>query len=138
MRLRKNAKVELISNVPLFSTCSKKELERIAAVADEIDFQPGKELTRQGAPGREFFILINGSAEVTRGSEPVRTLVGGDFFGELALLSDAPRSATVTTVTPIVALVVTETNFKRVLRESPAISDKVLQAAADRTAADEL
>jgi CRP/FNR family transcriptional regulator, cyclic AMP receptor protein len=130
--LRKNAKVELIKRVPLFEECSRKDLTEIAAIADEIDLREGKELTKEGRPGREFFVLIEGDADVKKGSRRINRLGAGDFFGEIALVSDAPRTATVTTSSPVRALVVTDRSFRTLLRHSPSIQLKVLQALADR------
>ena len=73
----KNRKIELLKSVPLFSGCSKKELERIAMIADEIDFRPGKTLIREGAPGREFFVLAEGTAEITREGKKIDTAGAG-------------------------------------------------------------
>jgi CRP/FNR family transcriptional regulator, cyclic AMP receptor protein len=128
----RDSKVELISKVPLFAGCSKKELRTVAMIADYIDFREGKELIREGAIGREFFVLVEGTAEVRRKGKRIDTLVAGDFFGEMALITRQPRNATVTTSSPVRALVVTETNFRRLLREQPQISLKVLEAVAAR------
>ncbi len=95
--LRKNRKIELIRKVPLFAGCSKKELERISMIADEIDFRSGKTLIKEGAPGREFFVLADGTAEISRKGKRIDTAGPGEFFGEMALLTDQPRNATVTT-----------------------------------------
>src|SRR5919106_5104825 len=101
MPLRKNAKVELIKRAPLFSQCSKRELAEVASVADEIDLRAGKELTRQGRPGREFFVLIEGEADVRKNGRKIATMKGGDFLGEIALVSSKPRTATVVATTPV-------------------------------------
>ena len=134
MPLRKNAKVELLKRVPLFAQCSKADLERIAAVADEIDLAQGRELTREGASGREFFVLLEGEAEVRQNGRYVRPLGEGDFFGEIALIYASPRTATVTATTPVRALVVTDRAFRTVLQESPSTQLKLLQALAERVA----
>jgi CRP/FNR family cyclic AMP-dependent transcriptional regulator len=134
MALRKNAKIELIKRVPLFGNLSKGELAEVAKAADELDFKEGKELTREGRPGREFFILLEGRADVTKGKRRLRTLKNGDFFGEIALVTNAPRTATVTTTSPVRALVISERSFKRLLEESSQIQLKVLQALAERLA----
>jgi CRP/FNR family transcriptional regulator, cyclic AMP receptor protein len=134
VRLRKDAKTELISRVPLFAHCSKRELALVAGIADEIDLPEGKELTREGAPAREFFVLVDGTADVLKGSKRINKLKGGDFFGEIALVHDSPRTATVKASSPVRALVVTERNFKRLLDESPEIQRKVLSALAERLA----
>ena len=126
----------MLAGVPLFAGLSKKELAQIAAIADELDFRAGKELIREGGAGREFFVLLEGSAEVTRGGKKLATRKAGDFFGEIALVADRPRVATVTTLEPTVALVVTERNFKRIVKQSPTIALKVLQAVGERLPAD--
>ena len=137
MFLRKDAKVELIKKVPLFARCSKHDLEEIALIADEIDLPEGRVLTREGDRGREFFVLLEGEVDVTRRGEHVRTMSGGDFFGEIALVSDEPRTATVTATTGIRSLVITDRAFRALIERSPAIDAKVREALAERTAADE-
>jgi CRP/FNR family transcriptional regulator, cyclic AMP receptor protein len=132
--LRKDAKSKLIKKVPLFAHCSSREVAAIGGIADEIDLKEGKELTRQGAPGREFFVLVDGSADVLRDGKKVNTLGSGDFFGEIALVHQSPRTATVKATSPVRALVVTERNFRRLLEGSPEIQRKVLQALAERLA----
>jgi CRP/FNR family cyclic AMP-dependent transcriptional regulator len=134
--LRKDAKIELIKRVPLFERCSKRELAMVAAVADELDVGPGTMLTREGAAGREFVVLVDGTAEVTRGGQKINELAGGDFLGEIALVSGRPRTATVTTTSNARMLVVTDRAFGRLLDESPSIQLKVLRALADRLSAD--
>jgi CRP-like cAMP-binding protein len=132
--LRKDAKTKLIERVPLFAHCTKRELAKVAALADEIDLAEGKELTRQGAPAREFFVLVDGSADVVKDGKRINSLGRGDFFGEIALVHHGPRTATVKATSPVRALVVTERNFKRLLDESPEIQRKVLAALAERLA----
>jgi CRP/FNR family cyclic AMP-dependent transcriptional regulator len=130
--LRKNSKVELLRRVPLFAGCSNKELARIAMVADEIDFRPGKTLIREGELGREFFVLIDGSAQISRKGKPIDTAGPGDFFGEMALLADQPRNATVTTTSAVNALVVTARSFRDMIGDNPLIALKVMRAVAER------
>jgi CRP/FNR family transcriptional regulator, cyclic AMP receptor protein len=136
--LRRNEKVELIKKVPLFAGCSKAELEEIAHIADEIDLSEGKEMTREGSRGREFFVLLEGSADVSKDGRSINTLGSGDFFGEIALVSDSPRTATVTATSPVRALVITDRSFRRLLDEQPEIQRKVLMALAERLAPDHL
>ena len=136
--LRRNQKVELIKRVPLFAGLSKRELEQIAAIADEIDLREGKELTRQGKSAREFFVLLEGSADVTKDGKRINRLGDGDFFGEIALVSRSPRTATVTTTSPIRALVITDRSFRRLLEDSPETQLKVLEALAERLAPESL
>ena len=134
MRLGKSDKVDLIRRVPLFSQCTREELEEVASLADEIDLPAGKTLIREGERGREFFVLLEGEAEVRRDDQELRTMRAGDFFGEIALISSAPRTATVTATTPVRLLVVTDRAFRSLLDHSPEIQLKVLQALAERLA----
>jgi CRP-like cAMP-binding protein len=135
--LRKNAKVALIKGVPLFAECSRKDLNEIAGIADEIDLREGKELTTEGRPGREFFVLIEGQADVKKGSRRVNTLGPGDFFGEIALVTQRPRTATVVTTAPVRALVITDRSFRSLLEHQPQIQGKVMSALAARLGPDE-
>jgi CRP-like cAMP-binding protein len=130
--LRKNAKLKLLERVPLFAKLSRPELDRIATAADELDFKEGRKLATEGAAGREFFVIIEGTAEVTSGSRKLRTLADGDFFGEISLITRLPRTATVTTISPVRALVITDRAFRRMLADSPRIQRKVLEALGDR------
>jgi CRP/FNR family transcriptional regulator, cyclic AMP receptor protein len=134
VRLGKNKKVELIRQVPLFSRCSRKELEAIASIADQIDLPEGKEIIREGERGREFFVLVEGSVDVRKGTRKLRTLKAGDFVGEVALVADIPRTASVTTAEPVHALVITESSFRRLLETSMQIQVKILEALAWRLA----
>jgi CRP-like cAMP-binding protein len=135
VRLRKDAKLELLSQVPLFAGCSKRELGEIATLADELGFPAGTTLIEEGKHGREFFVLIEGEVDVkAKGRKVNTTLSEGAFFGEMALVSAKPRNATVTTTSPVRVLVVSEPAFRRLLRDSPQIQLKVLQTLADRAA----
>jgi CRP-like cAMP-binding protein len=134
--LRRDAKVKLISKVPLFAGLTKQQLGRVASIADEIDLPKGKVLMREGDRGREFFVLLEGEAEVRRKGRKLATRRAGEFFGEIALLSDLPRVATVTATTPVRALVIGDTEFRGLLSQTPPIALKVLQAVAERLPAD--
>lgn len=132
MRLRKNAKVELIKRVPLFSELGRRELNEVAGIADEIDLREGTELTKEGSPGREFFVLIDGTADVKKGSRRVNRLGPGDFFGEISLIRRSPRTATVLASSPVRALVITDRSFASLLERVPQLQGKLLSAAAAR------
>jgi CRP-like cAMP-binding protein len=134
--LRKNAKLELIKRVPLFAGCSKRELSEVGAIADELTLPEGRTLTKEGATGHEFLVLIDGSAEVRRNGRKVNTLGAGDFLGEIALVTGAPRTATVKTTTPSRMLVITARDFRTLLRNTPSMQLKVLEAVAARLPAD--
>ena len=130
--LRKNAKVELIKRVPLFAGLSKRELGEVAAIADEFAMDEGAELTHEGATGHEFLVLVEGNADVRRRGRKVNTLHSGDFLGEIALITGVPRTATVTTTASCRMLVITARDFKSLLRRTPSIQLKVLDALAAR------
>jgi CRP/FNR family transcriptional regulator, cyclic AMP receptor protein len=134
--LRHNAKVDLIKGVPLFAECSKKELAEVAGIADEIDLREGKELTTQGKPGREFFVLVDGSADVKKGGRRINQLGPGDFFGEISLVKQSPRTATVVATSPVRALVITDRSFRSLLQHQPEIQGKVMSALAARLGPD--
>jgi len=130
--LRKNAKIELMKSVPLFARCSKRELTEVASIADELDLDAGSTLTKQGARGQEFVVIAEGAADVVRNGKKVNTLGSGDFLGEIALITAQPRTATVKTTAPTRILVISASDFRRLLRRTPSIQQKVLAALAER------
>jgi CRP-like cAMP-binding protein len=130
--LRKNAKFELLKRVPLFERCSKRELAEIAMLADELQLPEARNLTKEGASGWEFIILVEGEADVVRGVRKVNELGPGDFVGEIALVSGKPRTATVRTRGPARVLVVSASAFRTLMRDVPSIKDKVLAAVTAR------
>ena len=138
MALGRNAKADLIRAVPLFARCSRSEIAQVASIADEVDVKAGNELIREGDRGREFFILLEGTADVRRRGRKVNSLAPNDFFGEIALVSRSPRTATVTTTGPGRVLVITASAFRSLLEQSPRLQSRVLEALADRLAADAL
>ena len=136
MALRRDAKVELLKKVPLFAGCSKSELRELAKTADELDVREGTVLTREGKSGREFFVLISGTARVTKKSRKVADLGPGDWLGEIALLTDSPRTATVTATSAVDLLVITDRRFRTVVETMPSIALKVLSSIGERLSRD--
>jgi CRP-like cAMP-binding protein len=130
--LGKNAKIELLKRVPLFSGCSKAELREVALNADEVHLPDRRVLTREGRPGREFFVLVDGKVRVTKGGRTIGELGPGDWFGEIAILTHTPRTATVTATSPIRALIITDRAFRRVVETMPRIALKVLASVGQR------
>lgn len=130
----RDAKVEALRQAPLFDGLSRKQLGELARVTEDIDFEAGKVLCREGRRGQEFFVIMDGEAEVTKGGKRVATCRSGDFFGEIALIEDIPRTATVTAKTPIRFFVITRLSFMRLLDEEPGFERKVLRALARRLA----
>jgi CRP-like cAMP-binding protein len=136
VRLGRDAKTDLLKSVPLFGSCSKAELRELARSTDEVDLREGYVLVREGRPGREFFVLVDGSVRVTRNGKKIADLGGGDWFGEIALLTKVPRTATVTTTSGVRALVLTDRAFRRLVETMPSIALKVLASLGDRLATD--
>src|SRR5947208_12980983 len=102
--------------VPVFSSCTPKELSQISQLVERVEVKPGDVLVREGTRTAEFFILIEGQAEVSRGGKLLATLGAGRHFGELALLDPAPRNATVTMSSPGQVLVLAQREFYTLLR----------------------
>ena len=136
MAIRRDAKIDLLKSVPLFAGCSKNELRQLAKTADEIDLRQGTVLTREGRPGREFFVLIDGTAEVTKKGKKIADLGPGDWLGEIALITDSPRTATVTATSPVDVLVITDRRFRSVVETMPSIALKVLACVGERLSTD--
>src|SRR6266536_3114070 len=132
MRLGKDSKVELIKNVPLFSKLSKKQLEDVAHIADELDLPAGKVMATEGDRGREFFVLLEGTADVTKGDRRINTMGEGDFFGEIALVAQVPRTATVTATSDVRVLVVNDRDFAALLKKSPEVGRGIAEVLAER------
>jgi CRP-like cAMP-binding protein len=122
----------LLKRVPLFAGCSKKELAKIALLADELDLPEAREITRQGASGREFLVIAEGSADVVRNGRVVNKLGPGDFFGEIALVTGQLRTAAVRTRGPARVLVVEARAFRSLMSDVPQIQGKVLRELAAR------
>jgi len=130
--LRKDGKIELLKHVPLFSHCTKKQLAEIANLADLVVLPARTVLIREGASGSEFMVIVEGAAEVRRKGRRIKTLGAGDFAGELALITRAPRNATVTTTQDSSLLVVTERQFWDLLERAPDMQTSVIKAMGER------
>ena len=138
MQISRKGKTDLLRKLPLFSECSKRELEAVAAVTDELRLPAGRVLMREGETGRELVVLVDGEVGVERGGEQLGRRGAGDFLGELALITHRPRSATVTTTTETRALVIRGRDFERLGRYGPTIALQVLKAVGARLPVDEL
>jgi CRP-like cAMP-binding protein len=130
--LRKDAKIELLKNVPLFSQCNKKQLASIASLADLISVPAGTQLITEGRPGLEFMVIVEGGGEVRRKGRKIDTLAPGDFIGEMALITGGPRNATVRTTTDTSLLAVTGRQFWTLLEQAPGIQTSLLKAMGQR------
>ena len=130
--MAKHDVVDQLSRVPLFSGCSRKDLQTIARVVKDIDHADGVVIAREGEPGVGLFVIVDGTAEVTIGGSKKASLGPGDFFGEIALLDGGPRTATVTATSDIQMLGLTEWVFRGLMQEHPSIAVKTLQQMAAR------
>ncbi len=121
-----------LESIPLFAGLSRKERQRVAQRADEVDVAPGKHLVREGEFAYEFFAIEEGTAEVVRGDQYLTDLGPGDFFGEMGLIDNAPRSASVIATSPITAVVMTGPDFRQIDRELPEVAKKIRKAIEER------
>lgn len=126
--------MEALRQAPLFQDLSKKELEELAKLADDLEVAAGRVLTREGDAGREFFVLMDGEVEIERGGRSLGTRGAGDFIGEIAILEDVPRTATVTAKTPLRFFVLTSQSFRSVVDRFPEVERKILRTLARRLA----
>jgi CRP/FNR family transcriptional regulator, cyclic AMP receptor protein len=135
MRLfSQDTKVQALKGVPLFAGLSRKELVRLERVCEDLEVEPGRVLCKEGEIGHEFFVLVDGKVQVSRKGRRVATMGGGDFVGEIALVTELPRTATVTAETPVRLFVLTSREFHAVLDQNPKVERKVLRALARRLA----
>jgi CRP-like cAMP-binding protein len=128
----RDTKVEALKRAPLFEGLSRKQLGELARVTEDVDSRAGKVLCREGQRGQEFFVIMDGEVEVTRGGKKLATRGRGEFFGEISLVEDVPRTATVTATTPLRFFVLTRRSFLRLLDEQPRVERKVMRALARR------
>jgi CRP-like cAMP-binding protein len=121
-----------LANVPLFRACSKNDLRIIARLADYDTCRPGEVLVKEGQRGNELFVIVSGEAEVRRGGKKLAALTSGDYFGELAVLSPAVRTATVVATTELDVLIVTARELSILLADVPLFARKLLSGMAGR------
>jgi CRP/FNR family transcriptional regulator, cyclic AMP receptor protein len=129
-----DTKVQALKRAPLFDGLSRKELTALARVSEDLEVEQGKVLCKEGEIGHEFFVILDGKVKVTRKGRRVTMRGGGDFVGEIALLEEIPRTATVTAETPLRLFVLTRKGFRYLLDENPGVERKVLRALARRLA----
>ena len=137
MALARECRSSICSSECRSSSSARRRISQsIAQIADEIDLRAGKVLIEEGERGREFFVIVDGEVEVTRKGRKVATLGPGSFVGEMALLSKIPRTATVTALTTLDVLVITDRAFLDLLNRMPDLWLKVARALAERVGAD--
>ena len=121
-----------LESIPLFAGLSRKERRMVAQRADEVDVESGHQLVREGEYSYEFFAIEEGSAEVRRGDQHLAELGPGDFFGEMGLIENAPRNASVIARSPLTAVVMTGSNFRQIDRELPEVAQRIRKAIDER------
>lgn len=135
MRLfQRDAKVAALKRSPLFAGLSNRELEELAQISEDMEVDAGTVFARQGEAGREFFVVLEGEVDVTRDGRTLTPQGGVDFFGELALVADMPRTATLTARTPLRFFVLTSQGFRSMLAHNPDVELKVLRSMVKRLA----
>jgi len=125
-----------LAAVPLFAELSGRQLQRLAGAAVAYRYEPGEVMVKEGAPGETLFVLLEGSAKVTKGGRTIRRLGASDFFGEVAVMDGRPRSASVVAESPIRCVVLHRDQLKRAMDEEPLVAWKLLQVIAARIRGD--
>jgi CRP-like cAMP-binding protein len=121
-----------LKNIPLFAGLSRKERKALAPRADEVELEKGRQVVREGEFPYEFFAIEEGTAEVRRGEQFLAELGPGDFFGEMGLVGDTRRNATVVATSPLTVVVMTGQAFRQTARELPEVARKIREAIEER------
>jgi CRP-like cAMP-binding protein len=132
MAKQTDPKLTLIASVPLFTGFNRREIEAVGRLMDEVDVNDGRVLMREGAAGREFFIVISGTVRVERNGRKINELGPGDFMGEIALIDRGPRTATVIAAEPCRLLVLDIGGFRTLVSKYPSVQGKIMKALAER------
>ena len=127
-----DTKVAALGRCPLFEGLSKKDLRQLARITDDLEVKAGKVLCREGDSASEFFVIVDGEVEVTKGGARLAAMGQGDFFGEIALVEHTMRTATVTATTPLRFFVLTSRGFWSLLDLNPEVERKILRSLAKR------
>jgi CRP-like cAMP-binding protein len=134
---RRNDWVPFLADLPIFAGVSKRHLHRIARHATTRRFVPLTRIVREGEPARTFYVVLDGQVSVTRKGRRLARLGAGEAFGEMALLTDSPRSSSIVADTDVLTMCLSRTNFNKVLKDEPAVSRALLKTLAKRLHASE-
>ncbi len=133
----RDEKLEKLKQVPLFAHLGRRETERLSMLADELEVPDGQVLTRQGASGGEFFIVLDGQVAIEKDGRRIATMNAGDFLGEIALIDGKPRTATARAEGTARLMVIGRAPFHELMDEFPQVRVSVLEALAERVRAHE-
>lgn len=122
----------LLERVPLFANLSGRHLKKLASLCEVVRYPTNRTVVRQGARGDSFFVIVDGSAAVKKGTRTIGTLGPGDFFGEMALLDGQPRSASVVATAPLVTVRLMRREFSKALDDNPDIARGIMAELAAR------
>ncbi len=128
----KDEKLDLLKSIPLFAGFGGRELERLGMLTEQVDLPAGRVLMRQGEAGHEMFVIVRGRAEIKRDGRVIAERGNGDILGEIALVDEGPRTATVTLTEPSQLLVVGHRDFHTLMEEMPTVRTQVLESLARR------
>jgi len=137
-RTSSKERLAALEAVPMFRACSRKQLELVARLADNVSVEAGEVLAREGRIERELFVILDGQAQVTRAGTAVAQLGAGDYFGELAVLDAGPRDATVTALTDLDVLIIGQREYATMVADVPGLRDALLRGMAKRLRAADL
>lgn len=128
----KDPKIELLRSIPIFAACGPGDLQRVSQLVDEVDIPDGKVIMRQGDSGAEMFIVASGMARAERDGRHITDFGPGSVFGEISLIAEGPRTATVTAVEPMLAFVVGHREFHSLMDNHPGFKMRILEGLATK------
>jgi CRP-like cAMP-binding protein len=135
MRRTTDPKVEQLATAELFWRCTPGELKRVAAIADQVELEAGRVLCTEGRHGTECFVLVDGEAEVTAGGEVIAVLGAGQVIGELSVIDQSGRSATVIARTPLTVFTIPSNRFDDLVEHAPGVAKGLLRQLSARVRA---
>lgn len=130
--MARDEKLDLLRTVPLFAGLGRREIERLGQLCDEVDLPAGRVLMRQGESGSEAIVIVEGRVRIERNGRTIAERTSGDVIGEIALLAEGPRTATVTLIEPSRLLVIGHREFHALMDEMPEVRLTILSALAER------
>ena len=123
---------EFLAGVPLFSSCTPNEIAAISETVREESYEAGQIIVTQGTPGQAFYLVTSGRVEIVRDGHSLGAFSTGDFFGEMSLLDNAPRSATIRAIEPTTCIMLSSWDFKALLEKNPSIAVRLLEVLSRR------